>query len=395
MVSTTNTTSFTRDRLTWFAYASIMTFAFLQAGLGPMVNLLRDERSLNYTRAGFHFSVYAIGIILAGSTSDWVINRVGRRTVWLAGGCVMSLGALGFALSSITELTIASAFLFAISGVFLLNCLNAALSDHHGTNRAVAITEANVWASISATSSALLVGGFALTTIGWRGSLYFIVVIWLLILAVFARQPVPDAQLDQSVENSSRRLPSAFWLFWIVLFLSIAAEWCVIYWGADYLKTEGGFMPETASSLMSIYFVGNILARAFSSRLLRTIDVLPLLLIALATAIAGFLLYWQGPGSWPKVFGLFVAGLGISVLFPLAFSAALNVTPPNLTNSATSRVSLAVGLAILIMPQLVGSLADQIGIRSAYTVVPVLLIIVIVIVGFNYWRQRTTISVPM
>ena len=70
-----------------------------------------------------------------------------------------------------------------------------------------------------------------------------------------------------------------------------------------------------------------------------------------------------------------VAGLGIANLFPLTLSAASSVVLPRQANAASSRITLAAGLATLITPQVLGSLADQIGIRGAFAVAAAFLLV--------------------
>ncbi|MCB0076899.1 MAG: hypothetical protein KDD73_05695, partial [Anaerolineales bacterium] len=60
---------------------------------------------------------------------------------------------------------------------------------------------------------------------------------------------------------------------------------------------------------------------------------------------------------------------GAYALFPLALAAALNAEPRK-TAQASARLALAGGGAILINPQLLGILADQIGLARAFGVVP-------------------------
>jgi len=65
------------------------------------------------------------------------------------------------------------------------------------------------------------------------------------------------------------------------------------------------------------------------------------------------------------VIGLFMAGLGTANLFPQGVSLALGIASAQV-DAANARIGLSVSLAVLLAPQLLGNLADQIGIQSAY-----------------------------
>ena len=88
--------TFNRDRFTWQAYLGLAYFAYFQAALGPLMPFLRDELNLSYTVGGLHFSAFALGMMLAGSTGDLIATRWGRyRTFW-GGGIGMVLGIICF-----------------------------------------------------------------------------------------------------------------------------------------------------------------------------------------------------------------------------------------------------------------------------------------------------------
>jgi fucose permease len=87
----------------------------------------------------------------------------------------------------------------------------------------------------------------------------------------------------------------------------------------------------------------------------------------------GFLVYWLSGNFALALAGLFVTGLGVASLYPLILSLAIE-TAPELSALATTRASLASGLAILALPLTLGRVADAVGIRSAYAVMLVVLV---------------------
>jgi MFS family permease len=67
-------------------------------------------------------------------------------------------------------------------------------------------------------------------------------------------------------------------------------------------------------------------------------------------------------------------GLGVSNFYTMVLSLALDASDGN-DKLAGSRATLASGLAILILPLLLGYLADQLGIRLAFGLVGVLIVL--------------------
>ena len=367
---------FERDRLTWLAYAMLAFFGYMQTSLGPLMPFLRDELGLSYTVTGLHLSAFALGMVLAGALGERFAARWGRVAVLWGGGVGMCAGALIFISAHHPALTIFAALLMGLPGTLVMAMVQVVLSARHGARRAVALTESNIGASFSAGLAPVMVGSLQRVGAGWRSALVVGVAAWGLLLAVFRRVPIPpvDPEPEAATGPAPRALPLVFWAYWLVVFLGVSVEWCIVFWGADFLETSVGLSKVNASTLISVFFVAMVIGRAVGSRLSRTMPVGRLLPLALLVALVGFFPFWLAPVALINVAGMFVAGLGVANLFPLTLSAASGVVTPRQADAASSRITLAAGLAILVTPQVLGSLADAIAIRNAYSVVAVFLV---------------------
>ena len=85
----------------------------------------------------------------------------------------------------------------------------------------------------------------------------------------------------------------------------------------------------------------------------------------------GFLAFWGGFPAPVAVFGLFLAGLAIALLYPLSMSFAVGAAGAA-GNAASARSGLAAGTAVLTAPLALGALADQFGLSRAYLIAPIL-----------------------
>lgn len=369
---------FSRDRFTWLAYFMLAYFAYEQAALGPLMPFLRDELNLSYTVAGLHLTAFAAGMVLAGLTGDALVHRWGRRWVFWGGGAGMAVGALLFISFRRVEITVPSTFIMGYPGTLLMIMVQATLSAHHGERRAIALTESNIGASISAGLAPLLIGSLQRIGIGWRGALLLGAMSWGWLAFRFRGETIPRNIEERSSEPraSSSTLQPIFWAYWLVVFLGVSVEWSIVFWGADFLDNTVGLSRVDASTVMSVFFLAMVIGRMMGSRLTRSRHTGTLLLIAVGLAAAGFLPFWLAPLTAINIAGLFVAGLGVANLFPLTLSAASGVVTPAQADAASGRIALAAGLAILIMPQALGALADQIGIQGAYGIIAACLLIV-------------------
>lgn len=377
---------FKRDRFTWLAYFMLGYYAFLQAALGPLMPFLRSELDLSYTVSGLHFSAFALGMALAGLTGDRLAIRFGRRPLFWLGGLGMALGAVLLALSQTVYLSIGASFGMGLLGAWLLVMIQATLADHHGDLRAIPLTESNIVASVTATLAPLFVGGMEKIEAGWRSALWLGLAVWGSAFVFMRREPIPAEVKPETAQTD--RLPLVFWLYCLLATCIGSVEWCVIFWGADFLETVAGLSKVNASAGMSAYFFANVVGRIAGSRLIRIYSSDTLLLAAIGVGMAGFPLFWLAESATLNLAGLFIAGLGFANLYPLTLSTATRAAVGQ-ANTASARISMFVGLAILITPQVLASAADEIGIKNAYGIVAILLFVMLAIMlAANYTTRQ-------
>jgi MFS family permease len=362
-------TEFRRDRLTWIAYVVLAWFAYLQAAPGLVIVHLRDELDLSYSTGGLHVAAFAAGSMVAGVISARLERALGRRTLLWSAAALMGAGTIGFTAGRIAEVTVGSVLVMGVGGGLLLATVQAALADHHGERRAVALAEANVGASIA---YLVLIGGLSLTAAlhaGWRVAL-------LASLAVPALAWWRNRRLAINAPPPSRvaqgRLPGVFWVAAAMLFCTTAAEWCITAWGATFVEDAADVSTDTAVGLMAGYFGGVVAGRALGGRLARRHDPARLLAFALAVTAAGFVVLWPSTGPAQALVGLSLLGIGLGNLFPMGTSVSVALAPERAV-LASGRVVMMSSFAVVLAPLTVGTLADATSLRAALGVVPVVL----------------------
>jgi MFS family permease len=364
-------TEFRRDRLTWIAYVMLAWFAYLQAAPGLVMVHLRDELDLSYSAGGLHVAAFAAGSMIAGVVSARLERALGRRTLFWSAAAVMGAGAIGLTAGRVAEVTVGSVLVMGLGGGLLLVTIQAALADHHGDRSAVALTEANVAASIAYVA---LIGMLSLTAalhVGWRVALLASLAVpalawwnnrWLAIVA-----PPPS-------DGAEGRLPAVFWIAAAVLFCTTAAEWCITAWGASFVEDAAEVSTDTAVALMGGYFGGVVVGRVLGSRLARRHDPARLLALALAVTAAGFAVLWPSTGPGQALVGLALLGVGLGNLFPMGLAVTVSLAPGRAALASARAVGM-VSLAVLLAPLTVGALADATSLTAALGVVPVTLVL--------------------
>lgn len=366
--------TFHRDRFTWLAYFALAFYGYFLNVLGPITPFLKDELQLTYTVSSLHFTAFAAGILLIGFAGHLPIQRLGRwRSLWI-GMIGMSLSTLVLLLGRHPVITIGASFLMGVIGSLVLAIVPAALSDQHGEMRAVALSEANVISSAVASAAALMVGWSADLAGDWRFALGIMALTPLCLFLVFRKgTSLKDTSTTAQTNQSGKTLPGLFWVYWLAIVLAVSVEFCMIFWSADYLENVLGMVKASAAQAVSLFLGGMILGRWAGSRLVQRFSTPRVVLASVVVATVGFLAFWRTENVFIGLTGLLLAGLGVASLYPLLLSLAIGAADGN-TVQAGARATLASGTAILALPLILGRLADAVGIRSAYSIVLVLLV---------------------
>jgi len=371
--------TFHRDRFTWLAYLSLAFYAYFLNVLGPITPFLKDELRLSYTVSSFHFTAFAVGMLLIGLGGHLLVQRIGRWTSLWIGMIGMSLSALILLAGRSPVLTIGASFLMGLVGSLILAIVPAALSEEHGELRAVALSEANMLSSIVATAAPLMVGWFAHFIGGWRLALGIVAFTPILLFLSLGKGTSPTStSTTEELTQSSQPLPRLFWIYWVAIFLGVSVEFCMIFWSADYLEHVLGMDKANAAQALSLFLAAMILGRITGSRLVQRFSAGTVVTVSILIASIGFLAFWKTENVFVGLSGLFITGLGVANFYPLLLSLTIGAANGN-TVQASARATLASGTAILTLPLVLGRLADAVGIRSAYGIVVLLLISVFLI----------------
>jgi fucose permease len=368
-----------RNKITWIAYILLSIYAYFLNILGPITPFLHDELHLSYTVSSLHFSAFAIGILVVGLVGNMLIRRTGRQQALSIGAVGLGLGALLLSIGRSPIVTIGAAFFMGCIGSLILAVVPALLSDEHGELRPQAISEANVLSSLVSASAALLVGWFANLVIGWRMALILVALVSIG-LGIRFFQPFRSSEHPVNSHQSRSSLPYAYWVYWMAIVLAVSIEFCMIFWSADYMEGELRMHRTNAVQMVSLFLGGMILGRLISSWILRYIEAYKVVLVSVLFGLLSFLLLWRTGNVLVGMIGLALTGFFVASLYPLLLSIAIGAAQGN-TVQAGARATLASGTAILVLPLVLGRLADSIGLRDAFAVVAFLFVSLIFILS--------------
>lgn len=384
---------FNRNRTTWVAYLLLALYSYCLNLLGPITPFLRDEFHLSYTVSGLHLSAFAVGILVIGLAGHWVIARSGRQRALAIGALGLGVGGLLLVLGRTPVVTIGASFLMGCVGSLILAVVPPTLSEEHGEMRGIALSEANFLASLIAAAAPLLVGWLAHLVVGWRPAL-ILAALSALVGGGLLFRPKGAQRPGSASAQPAGQLPLLFWFYWVGIVLAVSVEFCMLNWVASYMQGVLGLPLANAAQCVSLFLGGMIIGRLLASWLLRYFSARRVVIASILLGMLGFMLFWSTASVPVAMAGLVLAGLGVASLYPVILSLAIG-TAPAYEGQAGARATLASGVAILALPLLLGRLADLAGLKAAYSVVAVLLVVVLLMmVGVELLTPKLQAAQP-
>ena len=365
-----------RGHATWLLYGVFSSMAFLLNGMGAILPPLQAELHVSRGQVAFYPSLFAVGLVVVGLGGGPLVGRIGRATALRLAIAAMVLGGLLIA-APFQVATLLGALLLGLGSALLIQLVPAILSAAQPNAPAAAIGEANGLASAASVLAPLAVSASLAAGLGWRAGYLAAPLLALAVLTLPAwRMAIPDAPTMSADAKSGVRSPMVG--RWLDLVLAVSVEFCMVFWAASAFIAWDRATLSQAPALASLFLVGMATARALSARIIGRIPHQPALILAcVAAALAGFVLFWAAPTLTLAAAGLLVTGLGVALLYPTTVSRVIAAWP-QAPDRASARAALGSGLAIGIAPFLLAQVSDRVGLRTAFLIVPALLLVLAV-----------------
>jgi predicted MFS family arabinose efflux permease len=383
------------------AFVTLCSYTWFLYGIGPSLPLFRDELGTSSAVAGLHSLMLATGIVLAGFSAVGLAGRwqrygLARRAVVAMTTAVLLFTGGSLLVGAELLVTLPAMLVVGLAGGLAVNVSTTVLQEHNGVYGPAMLSLGNAAAAGVGLVTPLAVG--AATALGWtwRAAMVLIVPLAVTAYALIGRQrtvPAYSARPVGSARFTFRGLPQAYWFATAAVVCAVAIEFCVITWTPDLLTARTGMVPGTASGAVSAVVGGMAVGRLLVGALARHRPPFGLFLIGVAITSAGWVLVWLSTSAALAVIGLLIVGLGIAGQYPLgaAMVMALSGGQPD---RAIAVMSIGVGLASGLGPFVLGALADQVGVQSAFLVVPVLCVAAAVCISCGQRSRRRQPTPP-
>lgn len=332
--------------------------------LGTLLPYIRSENSLSYAQSGIMLSGHQLGNLCAVLAAGILPYRIGRKnsTLLLFAGT-----AIGMVLMTLTgnPLLLVAAFIFTgIGRGTLSNICNVTISDISG-NKAGALNVLHAIFATGALLSPLVV--FLATRLpgpGWKYAALTAALLSFSAWILFLRGGLSNDTAVKDGGSTSFLKRGMFWLNTMILLFYMCAEASIVGWFVIYFEDVGtlpkGMAQFTPSILWIMIMIGRFSCAAISNRVDKN-----KLLIVLGTAFALFftgMLLSRSP--IPCIICLLGVGISMAGVYPTTFST--------MEISSTVETGFVISLASLggiLMPGIVGAVADINGLAGGVAMV--------------------------
>nr|WP_158257121.1 MFS transporter [Kineococcus xinjiangensis] len=340
--------------------------------MGAILIPLQEQLHVERAAVAFYPTTFAASLLVVGLAGERLTARWGHQLV-LRTAVLSMAGGAGLLTTSSWPLTLTGALLLGAGGALTVQIVPAGLHVHHGKRAPAALAEASALSSFASLLAPLAVATAIATGVGWQAG-YLVVLPLALLLIGVAKVPWKPSSAPSSPPDEHPPLPAAGSLLQrcIDVLLAIGIEFCLMLWSADAFTQWHHVSAAQAPALAALFVLGMAITRAAATPLTARCSPRAVMLGACATASLGFLLFWAAPALVLSAVGLFLAGLGVALLYPLALARVVQASP-EAPDHAAARAALASGLAIGLAPLTLAVIGDQIGQRVGYLLVPALL----------------------
>ncbi|TVR74828.1 MAG: MFS transporter [Marinilabiliales bacterium] len=358
----------------------MLIFGIVMAVLGSVLPSVIEKYGIDMVDAGTLFLVLNLGMLIGSVIFGPLVDRYGYKGLLVMCAALVFASIEGIALAPGVNILRISLFFVGFAGGAINGGTNALVSDISDGQRGARLSLLGVFFGIGALGVPLLLGSlldrFAYESlIGFVGALILIP----LLFFIFLKFPAPKhAQGFPVSEGLKLTREAPLLLFGLILFIQSGMEMTVSGWSATYMNEYLAISARQAVLFLSFYWTGMIFTRIAITSLLQKAERRKVVLVSLLVSVAGTTIILMSNSVVMVVAGLLLTGIGFAAIFPLVFSYVGDLYP-RLSGTAFSVILAIALLGGMTYPSVVGILAENLDLRSAFMVAPVSLVISAVI----------------
>ena len=364
-------------------FGGFFVYSFCMGSLPPRLPDLQRMMQIEEGALGFGLIGAAAGTLVSLSFSGPILERIGYRRSILT---MIPLLALLYPIASFAGGPLSFFLLLfpvgiVIGGIEIILNLEADRTEHKIGRRIM--NRAHAFWSFGFFSAGIISALVAQSGLSPQIHLFLMVPLVIagvaLILGRFDPAPHRTGTSDEKPPHFA--VPTMAIMVLVAVTLSaMIMEGAGIDWAAIYMRDVFSASPFLSGFAVALGAGAQAVTRFFADPFVERYSPTAVSRVLLGVLGAGVLLVFFAPGDWLALVGFALMGVGTSVIFPLAMSAAAQLTDrPAPTNVASlAQISF---VAFLLGPPLLGYIAEYFGIRWSFGIGLPLVILSIVCAG--------------
>lgn len=368
-----------KTRINKFCYITIGLLGIYISIYQSIINTINRDYSISNAVAGVIISMHFIGSLVAPVIFGEISDRVGKKAVVIEAFIIFIIGLLLVYLFH--SIVIVAIGIFLIGGGFgvIEGTLSGLLSDVNAgeANRVISISQ--IFFSIGAVAGPLIVLSLIDLYSGWKELFLFLIILYCAALVYLVQLKFERnynvTRYDQGLISVKLVKKKIFILLCISIFIYVGIEEGVAFWLNTYFKSTYNASQLWAYAL-SGYWGSMIIGRYIVSRFAKYSKQLMAggLLVSLLFLVTALLV----KNSIICFICFIGVGLGFSAIWPIIMSMAAGYYP-EYTGTALGILMTCSAAGGIIVPFLIGFIADFSMIGMAFWIIPVMTVLILVI----------------
>jgi MFS family permease len=364
-------------------YGGFFVYSFTMGSLPPRLPDIQRAMGVAEGALGLGLIGVALGTLISLSLAGPWLERFGYRRSILT---LIPMMALLYAVASFATGPLAFFLLLlpvglVIGGIEIILNLEADRTEHLIGHRIM--NRAHAFWSFGIFAAGAISAGIAQTGLSVQWHLALMVPVVALGVAVVLGRFDPAPHRTGTAEGAAARFPAptlAIMVLVVVTLSAVLMEGAGIDWSAIYMRDEFAVSPFLAGFAVALGAFGQAITRFFADSFVERYSPTLVSRVLLSVLGMGTLLVFFSPASWLSLIGFFLMGVGTSVIFPLAMSAAAQRTDRPAATNVAAFAQIAFG-AFLVGPPLLGYVAEHFGIRWSFGIGIPLVVLSLVFAG--------------
>ncbi len=364
------------------ACLGMLTFGIVLTTLGAVLPSVIERFGIDKAQAGSLFLLMTFGILAGSMVFGPMVDRYGYKGMLLLAMVLIFLGLEGIAFApSMGTLRIAIA-LIGFGGGIVNGGTNALVADISSEAKGANLNLLGVFFGIGAAGVpfvlAMLGEQFAHSTL--IASVGAIVLIPLLLVAVTAFPPPKQPQGFPIAAAGRIVRDPLLLLMGFMLFLESGMEIAVGGWTSTFVNEELAMSPEHALVVLSLYWLGMMLARIALGTVFRKVAPAKAMYTCIGFGLVGALVLLNTRTPHIAAVSVLMLGIGFAATFP----TILGFVGERYAELSGTAFSLAIAMALcggMLLPWLAGVIGASYGMRSSFLIVPAGLGALVILLG--------------